>query len=119
MEACRLPQSPCTHSDCTDEYRYWPAYREAVDDDTKVNKFNINQITDIGCNRWASSEKSSSDEGSWPGTTKTKDFALMNLANPGYCTNYESSRSDGVDLATWESNYKKSFQGGVCSRLDW
>ena len=51
-------QAPVTF--CTDDFRYWPAYRQDANVTTSINKFVINTTSEVGCGRWASKNKVSS-----------------------------------------------------------
>ena len=101
----------CTLGDCVDLYRYWPAFRMDVGENSKINKFVINDNENINCKRWASknttSEKKSSDDGSFyqttMGGTNTVDMEdiMLGVGSPGYIVS-DSLDEGGNTLSFFE-----------------
>jgi len=100
---------------CNDDYRYWPAFRKDALDILKINKFEINAT--LGCKRWASAPigetaRQASDEGDWIGHTIDENYAMMNIANPGFSMSdsTDANRSSPyMEMADYDSNYLNAF----------
>ena len=107
------PSCGATIDYCNDDFRYWPAFRDDVTDSAKINKFVIND--GILCKRWASApvgetSKQASDEGDWLGHTIDENYAMMNIANPGFDMS-NSTDASAITLADYNSNYMNAFLG--------